>query len=100
MSLKIDKTKIGIQKPQWVEYISSRGGPKRLHYYEYHINDLSEIGLTRSEIDKSKLQLEEIDKAVFFARKDVQAVIKSVKESKAIKEQIEKSKKDLLENAL
>lgn len=41
-----------------------------------------------------------IDKAVFFARKDVQAVIKSVKESKAIKEQIEKSKKDLLENAL
>lgn len=41
-----------------------------------------------------------IDKAVFFARKDVQSVIKSVKESKAVKEQIEKSKKNLLENAL
>lgn len=42
----------------------------QLLYFVCKINDLSEIGLTSTKVDKSKLQLEEVDWAGFLSAKE------------------------------
>lgn len=73
IGVKIDKSLLKGQKPAKIVYRSETGKKKRLNFFEIHINDLSEIGLDKPKIDKTKLQLDEVDKSEFFTKKKVES---------------------------